>query len=87
MPYTILISSKAAKFLKKQDETVFSQLKRKILSLSDKPKPRLSKTLNGTEGGVRILHNNYKILYSIDEETQSMTIYKINKRRKVYSRL
>ncbi len=87
MAYTILISSKAEKFLKKQVAPVFSQLKTKILSLSDNPKPRLSKALSGTNNGIRILHNNCKILYSINEDAQEITIYKINKRRKTYSAL
>jgi mRNA-degrading endonuclease RelE of RelBE toxin-antitoxin system len=87
MAYTILISSKAEKFLKKQTENTVSQLKTKILSLSNNPKPRLSKTLSGINSGIRILHNNCKILYSINEEAQEVTIYKINKRRKAYSTL
>lgn len=87
MAYTILIGSKAERSLKKQTGPILSQLKAKILSLSDNPKPRLSKALNGTQTGIRLMVHGCKILYNIDEITQEITIYKINKRRKPYSGL
>lgn len=76
MTYKIVIERKAEKEAEKIPVKYRSSIDRAILSLSTNPRPQGSRKLTAKEG-YRIRSGNYRILYSIDDETKTVVIYRI----------
>jgi mRNA interferase RelE/StbE len=74
--YKIVIERKAEKEAEKIPVKYRSSIDRAILSLSTNPRPQGSRKLTAKEG-YRIRSGNYRILYSIDDETKTVVIYRI----------
>ena len=86
MNYTVIIEKKAQKEAEAIPKKYRMALDRKILSLASDPRPRGSKKLTEKEG-YRIRLGNYRILYSIDDKTKIVIIYRIKiKGKDIYKR-
>ena len=62
---------------------IFNQIKEKLLSLANNPRPQGCLKLTGEEG-YRLRSGNYRILYRIDDKKKIVFIYKIKHRRESY---
>ncbi|MGR3279395.1 type II toxin-antitoxin system RelE/ParE family toxin (plasmid) [Acaryochloris sp. 'Moss Beach'] len=76
--YALRIAKPVVKTLKKLPLKVFKQIMIKALSLQSEPKPQDCKALKGYPGGYRVDQGEYRILYTIEDETVS--IFRIGKR-------
>jgi mRNA interferase RelE/StbE len=87
--YTLRIAKTAEKDLLKLQAKQFKQVVSKILSLQGSPRPQDCKTLKGYEGGYRIDQGEYRILYTLDDETQLVDVFRVGKRNddEVYKNL
>jgi mRNA interferase RelE/StbE len=83
MKYEVLILRSAEKEMDSLPDMVHSRLSRKILSLSENPRPKGTKKLGGREE-YRIRVGNYRILYTVDDETGIIKISAVGHRRDVY---
>ncbi len=83
MKYRIKIIAKAEKDLDAVTGHDFDAIKKRILSLSENPRPFGSKKLTD-EGGYRIRSGNFRILYRIDDMTKEVVIYRVKHRKEVY---
>ncbi|HET6340574.1 MAG TPA: type II toxin-antitoxin system RelE/ParE family toxin [Gemmatimonadota bacterium] len=50
----------------------------------DDPRPTGSERLAGREDRLRVRQGNYRVVYSVDEESRSVTVVKIGHRQDVY---
>lgn len=62
---------------------VHGRVAMRLLALEDNPRPAGIKKLQGEES-YRLRIGDYRVLLSIDDEQQQITIYAIGHRREVY---
>ncbi len=85
MTYRVFILRRAQKELAKLPLNSYKRAKEVIRNLSENPRPRGCKKLTGREGW-RIRFGDYRVVYEIDDETQTVTIFHIGHRRDIYKR-
>ena len=83
MRYRVKIIAKAEKDLDAVTGRDFDAIKRRILLLSENPRPFGSKKLTD-DGGYRIRSGDFRILYRIDDTAKEVTIYRVKHRKEVY---
>ncbi len=76
MNYQIIIEKKAIKEAEKIPVSYRAAIDKAILSLASNPRPVGSKKLTEKEG-YRLRSGNYRILYTIDDDTKIVVIYRI----------
>ena len=81
--YKLLIKPSAAKELEGLPLKDRRRLVARIHGLSVQPRPPGSEKLSGQDR-FRVRQGNYRVLYSIDDTLQALTIVKIGHRRDVY---
>jgi mRNA interferase RelE/StbE len=83
MTFIVLILRRAQKELSGLPETPYLKVKLAIQKLADDPRPRGSRKLSGRSGW-RVRVGEYRIIYEIDNDSHSVTIFHIGHRRDVY---
>lgn len=83
--YKLLIKASAAKELEALPRKDRSRLVAKIQGLAGNPHPPGSEKLSGEEK-YRLRQGDYRVLYSIQDATTTVTIVKIGHRRDIYRR-
>ena len=81
----LLIKSSAAKELEALPRKDRSRIVAKIEGLADNPRPPGSEKLSGEEK-CRLRQGDYRVLYSIQDVSSTVTVVKIGHRREVYRR-
>lgn len=82
--YILEIKQSAQKELDSLDDTVFKRIDRKILALADTPRPAGCKKLKGFKDQWRIRVGDWRVLYTIDSETKTVTVMHVAHRREIY---
>ncbi|MEH2022255.1 type II toxin-antitoxin system RelE family toxin [Nostoc sp.] len=87
--YSLRIAKTAEKDLLDLQAKFYKQVVSKILSLQGNSQPQDCKALKGYEGGYRVSQGEYRILYTIDEESKLIDVFRIGKRNdgEVYKNL
>jgi mRNA interferase RelE/StbE len=81
----IYLSNKSYKFLKKVNKGTYEILLKKIKKLGEFPFPHDTKRVVGRkEKTFRIRSGEYRILYVVDSDSNTLLIVNIDKRSKVY---
>ena len=62
------------------------QIMTEIRSLSETPFPSGCRKLGGARGSYRLRAGDYRILYEVDTETRTVTVYRIRHRKDVYQK-
>ena len=83
MSYQVKIIARAEKDLDAVTGRDFDAIKKKILVLSEAPRPFGCKKLTADEG-YRIRSGDFRILYRIDDSAKEIVIYRVKHRREVY---
>ena len=81
--YKIEVIPSAQKDLDRLERKFFEQIKDKIQSLSQTPRPSQCLKLTAEEG-YRIRSGDYRILYRIDDANRIVYIYRIKHRKESY---
>lgn len=81
--YRLKVITHAQKDLDTFHGKVFEKIKKKILSLSNNPRPFGVIKLTQEEG-YRVRMGDYRILYRIDDKSKEIFIYRIKHRREAY---
>jgi mRNA interferase RelE/StbE len=76
--YALLIAQPAVKALDQLPLKQFKQVILKFISLQKEPKPQDCKALKGYPGGYRVDQGEFRILYTIEDET--VKIFRVGKR-------
>jgi len=83
--YELYFSTRASKYLKKLNKTTQTRITEKLESLTRDPYPSdIRKIMGRKEKLFRIRVGNYRILYEVYEEEQTLLIINIDKRSRVY---
>jgi mRNA interferase RelE/StbE len=87
--YSLRIAKTAEKDLLDLQAKFYKQVVSKILSLQGNSQPQDCKALKGYEGGYRVDQGEYRILYTIDEESKLIDVFRVGKRNdgEVYKNL
>ena len=84
--YQVKLTNKAAKELeriKQGDKILYKRIVGRLLSLGDDPHVAGAEKLQG-EDGYRVRVGNYRILYTIDNVTVVVEVFRVAHRREVY---
>ncbi|MGH2372584.1 MAG: type II toxin-antitoxin system RelE family toxin [bacterium] len=81
--YKLLIKRSAAKELEALPPKVRRRVASKIEALATTPRPQGAEKLSGQDK-YRIRQGDHRVLYSIDDGAQTVTVVKIGHRRDVY---
>lgn len=82
--YTLLIKRSAERDLRRLPRVIFERVNDRILALGDDPRPPGVRKLVGALEGWRVRVGDYRILYQIDDDAQTVTIVRVRHRREVY---
>ena len=83
MSYRLKIIPRAEKDFDALGGHDFEAVKKKILSLSENPRPFGCKKLTADEG-YRIRSGDFRILYRVDDNAKEVIIYRVKHRREAY---
>jgi mRNA interferase RelE/StbE len=83
MLYQVLVKRSAEKELDRLPSNVRDRVLKRLLALEDSPRPQGIKKLQGEEA-YRLRVGDYRVLYTIDDTAQIVTIYSVGHRREVY---
>jgi mRNA interferase RelE/StbE len=81
--YKVLIKRSAAKELEGLPPKVRHRIASKIEGLGTTPRPPGSEKLSGQDK-YRVRQGDYRMVYAIDDDAQTATVFKIDHRRDVY---
>jgi mRNA interferase RelE/StbE len=82
--YKLAIKKSARKELDNLPDQIFLKVDKSMLSLKDNPFPYpQAKKLKG-ENKCRLRIGDYRVIYSIDEDQKTITIYRVRHRKDVY---
>ena len=91
MPYDLRVDGRVLDYLKTLDAKPFRQIVRRLLELSENPRPHDSEQLQGYRDpgvagrkGYRLDQGEYRLLYTIDEQAHRVIIFRAGHRRDVY---
>ena len=83
MPYRVVIKRSAEKELDALPVSVRQRIAVRLLALEDSPRPSGVKKLQGEES-YRLRVGDYRVLFTINDRQQVVTIYAVGHRREVY---
>jgi mRNA interferase RelE/StbE len=83
--YSLSIKPSAAKELQSiSGKATLTRLIEKVKSLATQPRPLGSEKLAGRPNLYRVRQGNYRVIYSVDDETRVVVVVKVGHRRDVY---
>jgi mRNA interferase RelE/StbE len=82
--YSIEIKRSAQKELDALDQTLFTRLDRRILTLAESPRPAGCKKLKGYKDHWRIRAGDWRVLYINDDAAKLISVTRIAHRSEVY---
>ena len=86
MKYNIDLETRARREYHALPTEVRKRITEAIDDLQTNPRPPAAKRLTAKEG-YRIRKGDYRILYTIDDESRTIRIYRVGRRREVYRRI
>ena len=84
MAYRLVHTEGALRDLQALPREMFRRADARILALADNPRPRGVERIRGARGALRLRVGDYRILYSVDDAQQVVTIGRIGHRRDLY---
>ena len=82
--YRILLANNAQKDLDKLRGKLWQRISKAISDLRIDPRPTGCTKLRGGENVYRLRISNYRVLYDIDDGSQTVAILRVKHRRNVY---
>ncbi|MEE9144987.1 MAG: type II toxin-antitoxin system RelE/ParE family toxin [Candidatus Binatia bacterium] len=83
MGYTVEIKRSAEREMDRLPDKIHKRISDRILTLETNPRPPGSKKLQ-VEEGYRLRIGNYRVLYTIDDQTKHIFVYSVAHRREAY---
>jgi mRNA interferase RelE/StbE len=84
--YEVKLKSRAARQIQKLEDRELDRALEKIDALGDLPRPPGAKKLQGAVNLWRIRSGDYRIIYTVNDETNVIEIVKVRHRSEAYSR-
>lgn len=86
MAYTVLISPRARRDIRKQSSEVQRQIISRLEGLERDPRPSGVRKLSGEENLYRIRMGNYRILYQVRDQVLIVLVVGVGDRKEIYRR-
>ena len=83
MTYTVTMSRPARRGLTRLPADVYERLRTSIVALADDPRPYGCKKMTSRDGW-RIRDGDYRAIYLIDDDKQTVLVVEVGHRREVY---
>lgn len=84
MPYSVLLISGAERDRRKLPSEIRSRITRTLLALEQEPRPPGVTKLSETANCWRIRVGDYRVLFEVDDEAQTVLVLRISHRREAY---
>ncbi|HJT57360.1 MAG TPA: type II toxin-antitoxin system RelE/ParE family toxin [Ktedonobacteraceae bacterium] len=84
MSYRILITKQVEKQLNALPQKVATRVDEHIKALREEPRPFGVKKLRGYTDSYRVRVGNHRIIYTIDDRAQTITLLTVDDRKDVY---
>jgi len=84
MSYRILITKQVEKQLNALPQQIVNRVDQHIEALREDPRPFGVKNLRGYADIYRVRVGNYRIIYTIDDRAQTITLLTVDNRKDVY---
>jgi len=81
--YTVEIKRSAEKEMDRLPNKIHRHISEKILALEANPRPPGTRKLQGGEG-YRLRIGDYRVLYTVDDQTRHVFVYSVAHRREAY---
>lgn len=81
--YTIKLNEKLSKRLEKMPRKELERILEKVSLLRNEPRPRWVEKLKGRPA-YRLAVGNYRVIYTIEDDPQVVTIVEIDDRKDIY---
>jgi mRNA interferase RelE/StbE len=82
--YRLQDTAAARRDLQALPREILRRIEARIQALAEHPRPRGVERVRGTQGGLRVRAGDYRILYTVDDAQQVVTIGRVRHRRDVY---
>ena len=82
--HKIIFDRDVDKDLTKLPKHIVKNILKKVMSLSNQPRPAQSLKLTGTTGLYRLRMGDYRIIYAIDDLSKEIVVYHVRHRKDVY---
>jgi mRNA interferase RelE/StbE len=82
--YRIEFKRSAERDIRRIGAAFIPNILERVEALSDDPFPRQSVKLSGTEATYRLRVGNYRVIYSVDADTETIVVYYVRHRREAY---
>jgi len=85
MSYRVRLGNRARRDLRSLDKNVSARIKSQLAKLKSDPRPHGTKQLAQHMGAeLRVRVGDWRILYTVDDQTKEVRIYRIRHRSKAY---
>jgi len=84
--YEVEFEAQVAKQLRDMQRADLQRVMDRVKALADDPRPQGSEKLAGLANAWRIRSGNYRVVYTIDDRAQVVTVTRVGHRRVVYRR-
>jgi mRNA interferase RelE/StbE len=85
--YRLEDTAAARRDLQAVPRDILTRIEARIQELAENPRPRGVERVQGTQGGLRVWVEAYRILYTVDDTVPVVTIGRVRHRRDVYGGL
>jgi mRNA interferase RelE/StbE len=82
--YRLEDTAAARRDLQALPRDILRRIEARLQELAETPRPRGVERVRGTPGGLRVRVGAYRILYTVDDTAQVVTIGRVRHRRDVY---
>ncbi len=87
MAYSIEVDIEAGEFIKEQTPKHQRQIRNKIDTLKNEPRPPSSKLLKGSTELRRIRSGDFRIIYTVEDDKLVVVVVKVGDRKSIYKAL
>ncbi len=81
--YRVVIPRDVSRSIERLPRSVADNVSRRILALTDNPRPQGTKPLRGFRA-FRLRVGNYRVIYEIDDQEHVVTVRDVGHRREIY---
>jgi mRNA interferase RelE/StbE len=86
LAYEVEFEAQVAKQLRDMQRADLQRVMDRVKALADDPRPQGSEKLAGLANAWRIRSGNYRVVYTVDDRAQVVTVTRVGHRREVYRR-
>ena len=87
MEYSVDIRPQALDFIKRQTSKQQRQIREKIETLKEDPRPPSAKRLSGGQGLWRVRTGDFRIVYTLEDEKLIVVVVTDGNRKDIYDKL